>query len=51
MASALRAVQTGAPYVAWAFGIGKFGATEVISASMIFLGLVCAYAIIRAIHF
>jgi len=35
----------------WAFGIGNFGAAAVISVLMIILGIVCAYAIIRATNF
>jgi len=35
----------------WAFGIGNFGAAAVISVLMIILGIICAYAIIRATNF
>jgi len=35
----------------WAFGIGNFGAASVISVLMIILGIVCAYAVIRATNF
>ena len=35
----------------WAFGIGNFGAAAVISVLMMILGVVCAYAIIRATNF
>jgi multiple sugar transport system permease protein len=35
----------------WAFGIGNFGAAAVISVLMMVLGIVCAYAIIRATNF
>jgi len=35
----------------WAFGIGNFGASAVISVLMMVLGVACAYAIIRATNF
>jgi multiple sugar transport system permease protein len=35
----------------WAFGIGNFGASAVISVLMIVLGVACAYAVIRATNF
>jgi multiple sugar transport system permease protein len=35
----------------WAFGIGNFGASAVISVLMMILGIVCAYAVIRATNF
>jgi multiple sugar transport system permease protein len=35
----------------WAFGIGNFGAASVISVLMIILGIICAYAVIRATNF
>lgn len=35
----------------WAFGIGNFGASAVISVLMMVLGIICAYAIIRATNF
>ncbi len=35
----------------WAFGIGNFGAAAVISVLMMILGIICAYAIIRATNF
>jgi len=35
----------------WAFGIGNFGASAVLSVLMMILGVICAYAIIRATNF
>ncbi len=35
----------------WAFGIGNFGASAVVSVLMMLIGIVCAYAVIRATNF
>ncbi len=35
----------------WAFGIGNFGASAVLSVLMMILGVICAYAVIRATNF
>ena len=35
----------------WAFGLGNFGASAVISVMMMIIGILCAYGIIRATNF
>jgi multiple sugar transport system permease protein len=35
----------------WAFGLGNFGASAVISVLMMIIGIICAYGVIRATNF